>query len=178
MLCDVWDVLGVAPGASPEQIKKAFREQVKRCHPDVCPAPDAGRRLEALLCAYQRALALPRRSPRSDILFSARGTMCPAVLEQAGDSSYEQLCSRYFWLDWRERAARFAQTAAVIATLLVPTTVLFAGGSYVQPLVSRAMAQRVHSCDSAGSGIAPYTVFKTSSGWVMVLPDSSSNADR
>lgn len=178
MLCDVWEVLGVEPGASPETIKRAFREQVKRCHPDVCPAPDAGRRLEALLRAYQQALAVPRRNPRSDILFSARGTTYPAVPVQAGDASYDRLCSRYFWLDWRERAARFAQTGAVIAALLVPTSVLFAGGTYVQPLVSRALAQRVQSCSSAGSGIAPYTVLKTSSGWVMVLPDSSSNTDR
>ncbi len=178
MPCDCWEVLGVAPGASPEEIKKAFREQVKRCHPDVCPAPDAGRRLEALLCAYQRALALPRRSPRSDVLFSTRGTSYPVVVEQAGDAAYKRLCSRYFWLDWRERATRFAQTAAVVTLLLVPTSVLLAGGTYVQPLVARAMARRVHSCDSAGSGIAPYTVLRTSSGWVMVLPDSSPNTDR
>ncbi len=36
------------------------------------------------------------------------------------DASYDRLCSRYFWLDWRERAARFAQTGAVIARFSCP----------------------------------------------------------
>jgi hypothetical protein len=34
---DPWEVLGVSPGASQEEIKKAWREKVKRTHPDLNP---------------------------------------------------------------------------------------------------------------------------------------------
>jgi hypothetical protein len=37
---DPWEVLGVSPGASQEEIKKAWREKVKKTHPDLNPHGD------------------------------------------------------------------------------------------------------------------------------------------
>jgi curved DNA-binding protein CbpA len=41
---DPWEVLGVSPGASQEEIKKAWREKVKKTHPDLNPHGDRGPR--------------------------------------------------------------------------------------------------------------------------------------
>eukprot|EP00933_Yihiella_yeosuensis_P044346 TRINITY_DN39448_c0_g1_i1.p1 TRINITY_DN39448_c0_g1~~TRINITY_DN39448_c0_g1_i1.p1 ORF type:complete len:260 (-),score=62.84 TRINITY_DN39448_c0_g1_i1:212-991(-) len=38
---DPWTVLGVAPGASEAEAKKAFKKLIARCHPDVDPSPEA-----------------------------------------------------------------------------------------------------------------------------------------
>jgi DnaJ-class molecular chaperone len=36
--------LGVAPGASPEAVKRAYKRMAKQFHPDVCSEPDAATR--------------------------------------------------------------------------------------------------------------------------------------
>lgn len=47
-------ILGLKSGASAEEIKKGFRRETRRRHPDANPGdPDANRRLRAILCAYR-----------------------------------------------------------------------------------------------------------------------------
>ncbi|WP_135535427.1 J domain-containing protein [Halostella pelagica] len=48
-----YDVLGVSPDASPEEIQSAYREQVKATHPDVSDDPDAGDRFKRVVRAEE-----------------------------------------------------------------------------------------------------------------------------
>ncbi len=60
--------LGLAPGASPEEVKRAWRALARRTHPDLNPDdPDAAKRFTAVQAAYERILdparvgSVPRR---------------------------------------------------------------------------------------------------------------------
>jgi DnaJ-class molecular chaperone len=48
-----WQVLGVAPNASPDVVKQAYRRLVKALHPDRSVRPDAEFRFNAVTKAYQ-----------------------------------------------------------------------------------------------------------------------------
>lgn len=53
---DPWELLGIAPGATPEAITRAYREQMKRYHPDrVAGLGDDLQRL-----AHERTVAIQR----------------------------------------------------------------------------------------------------------------------
>ena len=64
-------VLGVRPGASLKELKAAYRERVKQCHPDLNPSKAAEFHLlttvsarPALLCNDKRGSPQPRSQPR------------------------------------------------------------------------------------------------------------------
>ncbi len=50
---DYYEVLGVDRGASQQDIKKAYRDRARACHPDVCDEPDAETRFKEVNEAYQ-----------------------------------------------------------------------------------------------------------------------------
>src|SRR2546423_5529093 len=50
---DYYATLGLAPTASPAEIRRAYRERARRLHPDVNRAPDAAARFAALTEAYE-----------------------------------------------------------------------------------------------------------------------------
>ncbi|MDO5326515.1 MAG: DnaJ domain-containing protein [Clostridia bacterium] len=53
MVNDPHKVLGVAPGASEDEIKKAYRQKAKECHPDLHPDdPNATRKMNEVNEAY------------------------------------------------------------------------------------------------------------------------------
>ncbi|CAE8634961.1 unnamed protein product [Polarella glacialis] len=47
-----WDVLGVAPGSSQAEVKRAYRRKALKEHPDVSRLPDAKQRWQELSAAY------------------------------------------------------------------------------------------------------------------------------
>jgi hypothetical protein len=47
-------VLGVAPTASADDVRRAFRTLVRRYHPDANPGAQAGGELNAVVGAYRR----------------------------------------------------------------------------------------------------------------------------
>lgn len=53
-MIDPYKVLGVSPGASQEEIKKAYRRRAKECHPDLHPNdPNAARKMNEVNEAYE-----------------------------------------------------------------------------------------------------------------------------
>lgn len=62
-----YDVLGVAPDASQAEIRRAYREQVKECHPDVSDDPDAAERFRVVSRA-EEVLGDERERERYDRL--------------------------------------------------------------------------------------------------------------
>jgi len=53
-MSDPFQVLGISPGASIADIKKAFRDKAKNCHPDVAGS-SSGDTFKRLAAAYQEA---------------------------------------------------------------------------------------------------------------------------
>lgn len=68
---DYYDILGVARGASDEEIKRAYRRLAQRWHPDVNTEADADTRFKEISEAYQ-VLSDPQRRQAYD-LFGAAG---------------------------------------------------------------------------------------------------------
>ena len=52
-MADYYGALGVAPGATDEEIKKAYRKLARQLHPDVNPDPEAQERFKAVTAAYE-----------------------------------------------------------------------------------------------------------------------------
>src|SRR3712207_7658012 len=60
MATDYYGLLGLAPGASDSDIKKAYRRLARDLHPDVNPDPGAKERFQEVSRAYQ-ALTDPEK---------------------------------------------------------------------------------------------------------------------
>src|SRR6266446_7065246 len=48
-----YEVLGVSPAASPDEIKKRFRDLARKHHPDVAPGKDSEALFRLINSAYQ-----------------------------------------------------------------------------------------------------------------------------
>ena len=52
-MSDHYQVLGVSPDASADEIKKAYRKLARELHPDINPAEDAQERFKLVTHAYE-----------------------------------------------------------------------------------------------------------------------------
>ncbi len=58
----LYDILGIAPSATIEQIRKAYRSRAKSLHPDVNTTVDAGSKFSELATAYETLSDARRRA--------------------------------------------------------------------------------------------------------------------
>src|SRR4051794_30168199 len=70
---DPYQTLGVSRGATPQQIRSAYRALARRHHPDLSSAPDAAERFREICAAYavlcdgrKEQESRPTRGPISD----------------------------------------------------------------------------------------------------------------
>lgn len=68
---DLYEVLGVPPDASGEEIKRAYRRLARQYHPDVSQDPEADRRFKEINLAYQ-TLSDPHKRRQYD-MFGGEG---------------------------------------------------------------------------------------------------------
>ena len=98
MYQDPYKVLGVAPGASDEEVKKAYRELTKKYHPDLNPGdPTAAEKMNEINAAYDQI---------------KNGGAQQSAYGQAGQ--YQQSYGGYTaygpWSDWANWAGAQSQT--------------------------------------------------------------------
>ncbi len=56
-MTDPWSVLGLRPGASTDEVKKAYKTLAKKYHPDVAGnSPEAARRMQEINAAYDQII--------------------------------------------------------------------------------------------------------------------------
>jgi curved DNA-binding protein CbpA len=79
---DYYQMLGLATNASPEDIKKRYRELARRYHPDVNPDPTASQHIKAINEAYHVLNDPDRRS-----LYDANRILNEAAAQRSGASS-------------------------------------------------------------------------------------------
>ncbi len=65
-MADHYEVLGVDRGATPEEIKKAYRRLARELHPDVNPSADASERFKSVTHAYD-VLSDPQQRQQYDL---------------------------------------------------------------------------------------------------------------
>jgi len=68
----LYEILGVSPTATPEEIKSAYRHLSKLYHPDLNPSPEATIRMKEINCAYD-VLKDPARRAAYDLELGVKG---------------------------------------------------------------------------------------------------------
>ncbi len=93
---DPYAVLGVDPGASPDQIREAFRTLVRRRHPDTSTGPDQFPDVNSVIEAYRilmdpsaRARLDPAPEPPTATSPESREWACPRCAGTGSESRRE-----------------------------------------------------------------------------------------
>lgn len=79
---DHYRVLGIPRDASPQEVKRAYRDRVKTCHPDRNDSPQASTLFHAVHAAYVTLSDSDQRKAYDERLLNYRPTQQPAPPER------------------------------------------------------------------------------------------------
>jgi len=177
---DPYDVLGVPRGASPKEIKSAYRQRARQLHPDRNPAPDAEFQFKRIAAAWE-ALSDPRRRAVWDQTIDPVGGGPPRrflqdftdAVERAEILVFQVLLPRYLGA---HRRGVGAELAAVFAADLVEDRLEeVARGpapSWIARLWARRWTRRVEVHIDYGPAFQPVATHRVQAGrvrWRFVL---------
>jgi molecular chaperone DnaJ len=148
---DYYEVLGIARGASDEQIKKAFRSLARELHPDVSDEPDAEERFKEVVEAYE----VLSDSERRDVYdrFGHEGLRSGGFTPSFNFGSLSDLFSAFFGDDLFGVGARRARRGADVGAEIEIDLVEAARG-----VTKQVPFQVAVPCDAcSGSGAEPGT---------------------
>jgi molecular chaperone DnaJ len=148
---DYYEVLGVARGASDEEIKKAFRSLARELHPDVSDEPDAEDRFKEVVEAYE----VLSDSERRDVYdrFGHEGLRSGGFTPTFDFGSLSDLFSAFFGDDLFGVGARRARRGADVGAEIEIELVEAAAG-----VTKQVPFQVAVPCDTcSGSGAEPGT---------------------
>ena len=148
---DYYEVLGIARGASDEQIKKAFRSLARELHPDVSDEPDAEERFKEVVEAYE----VLSDSERRDVYdrFGHEGLRSGGFTPNFDFGSLSDLFSAFFGDDLFGVGARRARRGADVGAEIEIDLVEAARG-----VTKQVPFQVAVPCDGCGaSGAEPGT---------------------
>jgi molecular chaperone DnaJ len=148
---DYYEVLGVARGASDDEIKKAFRALARELHPDVSDDPDAEERFKEVVEAYEVLSSSERREVYDR--FGHEGLRSGGFTPTFDLGSLSDLFSAFFGDDLFGVGARRARRGADIGAQVEIELVEAATG--VTKQVPFQVTVRCDEC--AGSGAEPGT---------------------
>ncbi len=81
-MSDPYQILGVTPDTSEEEVTKAYRKLAKRYHPDINPGPEAEKKMQEINAAYQQIQELKKNGGHS---YYGQGG---SAYQQQGQQSY------------------------------------------------------------------------------------------
>ena len=155
---DYYEVLGVARGASDEEIKRAFRRLARELHPDVSDAPDAETRFKEVVEAYEVLSSSERREIYDR--FGHEGLRSGGFTPTFDFGSLSDLFSAFFGDDLFGTGARRSRRGADVGAEIEIELVEAARG--VKRQVPFEVAVPCQACN--GSGADPGTSPVTCSG--------------
>lgn len=136
-----WELLGLEPGEPVQAIKRAFRRQVKQCHPDLCGGDDeAAARLKGIVKAYERVMADAQASARVRSLFE--GTSPPQAAAFATAATARAPMDHWRASNLRERMHQTLQVLLLFALLTSPFATVAIGSAVLRPALEHYAAHR------------------------------------
>ena len=126
-------VLGLRPGASDSEIKKAYRQLARKYHPDVSTEPDAEERFVEITTAYEYLLE-KRHAP--SVVFEYETPMPDAEeLRRERARKYAQMRYEQFRKETMEfRRAWYYMPLKIIRLAVVIALYVVAAGMFLSPV--------------------------------------------
>jgi molecular chaperone DnaJ len=150
---DVYEVLGVSPQATDDEIKRAYRRLARECHPDANPDdPDAADRFKEISAAYELVRDPERR--RQYDMFGPEGAGAAGSPFASGNFGLNDLFDAFFSGDvFGGRGATGARRGPDAETLMELTLAEVVAGA--RRTIEMRMPVECETCD--GSGGVPGT---------------------